>query len=288
MMMNIPDNRISSVRKYIFDKLLDFYPQDEVQGISKILFKEFLNIEPHELILKANERMTESQILLFIYAIKDLKKHKPIQYITGKTEFYNCTIFVNENVLIPRPETEELVDLIVKDHHKTDRIKILDICTGSGCIAIALAKYLTNSSVTAIDVSEPALVVAKENAKYNQVAVDFKRTDILNLKESGEDFNIIVSNPPYVLEKEKDLMHANVLEYEPHLALFVKDDDPLVFYKAIADYALKNLSAGGKLYLEINEKKGQEVKELLENKGFREVQIKKDLSEKERIVRAIL
>jgi release factor glutamine methyltransferase len=286
-MMNIPDNRISSVRKYVIEKLKEFYPEDELQGIVRILFRDFLNIQPHELILKANERMTESQMLLFIYAIKDLKKYKPIQYIIGTTEFYNCTITVNENVLIPRPETEELVDLIVKDHSKAEPLKVLDICTGSGCIAVALAKAFRNALVSAIDVCELALLVAKKNAELNQVNVNFKTADILNLKESAENFDIIVSNPPYVLEKEKELMHANVLEHEPHLALFVKDDDALAFYKAIVDYALQNLSEGGKLYFEINEQKGEKIKELLKQKGFKKVEVLKDLSEKDRMVRAI-
>ena len=212
----------------------------------------------------------------------------------GSTEFYGCKIRVNESVLIPRPETEELVELIVKEVRDKDQgaseINILDIGTGSGCIAVSLKKKLPCANIFAFDISEDALTVAKTNGILNQTKINFIQADIFSLipnsrKEKGV-YDIIVSNPPYVRASEKGKMDKNVLDYEPHLALFVKDDDALVFYEAIASFALHNLAPNGMLYFEINEALGNEVKALLNEKGFKNAEIKKDMSGKDRIATA--
>jgi release factor glutamine methyltransferase len=226
-----------------------------------------------------------------------LKKEKPLQYIVGETEFYGLPFLVNENTLIPRPETEELVELIIKSYNlqpTTYNPKILDIGTGSGCIAISLAKNITNSQVFAIDVSEKALTTAKKNAEINEVTINFIQADILkvddleNLSNSNSklpsQYDVIVSNPPYVRNLEKSEIKPNVLEYEPHLALFVDDSDALLFYRKIAELAKKNLKENGKLYFEINQYLGKETVELLENLGFNDVVLKKDIYGNDRII----
>lgn len=215
-----------------------------------------------------------------------MKNENPIQQILGKADFYGLKFYVNEHVLIPRPETEELVDLIIKEN-KDFNPAILDIGTGSGCIPISLRKNIPNAMVSSIDVSEKALEVAKKNAEWNQVEINFILDDILNPSKeiAPNSFDIIVSNPPYIRISEKEEMSNNVLKYEPHLALFVYNDDPLLFYKKIADVALKGLKPQGKIYFEINENFGAECKQMLENKGFKNVVLVKDLSNKNRILR---
>jgi release factor glutamine methyltransferase len=225
----------------------------------------------------------------------ELKNQRPIQYILGETTFYGLSFLVNENTLIPRPETEELVELIIESTNyelRNTKLKVLDIGTGSGCIAISLAKHLPTSEVYAIDVSEEALVTAKKNAELNKVAIDFISTNILDVVTlsavAGLDkqFDIIVSNPPYVRNLEKSEIKPNVLEYEPHLALFVDDIDPLLFYRKIAELAIKNLNPNGKLYFEINQYLGKETIKLLEDFGFRNVELKKDIYGNDRMLRA--
>src|SRR5688572_8583660 len=230
--------------------------------------------------------MSESELLKFNFCVKDLKAHKPIQYILGSTEFYGCRIKVNESVLIPRPETEELVDWIKTGLKGREPKTILDIGTGSGCIAIALKKIFPQSRVTAMDISEKALEVAAENAQRNNARIDFVLRDILSSPSSAPPFDLIVSNPPYITLSEKAAMNKNVVEYEPHLALFVSEEDALVFYRAIADLARSILVTGGKLYFEINERMGPAVKKLLGEMDFLNVEVKKDLSGKDRMVRA--
>lgn len=213
----------------------------------------------------------------------------PVQYVLGYTDFYGLRFKVNKNVLIPRPETEELVKLIIKESKDKSGLRVLDIGTGSGCIAIALAKGLINPQVQAIDISTKALEVAKENSILNEASVKFINADIL--KESGWGklfkFDIIASNPPYVTERERDGMHVNVLNNEPHSALFVPEDEPLLFYNKISDMALKHLSPGSKLYFEINEAYGIEIAGMLESKGFTDILILKDLNGKDRIATGI-
>jgi release factor glutamine methyltransferase len=230
--------------------------------------------------------------------VSELKKQRPVQYILGETAFCGLSFLVNENTLIPRPETEELVELIIESTNyelRNTKLKVLDIGTGSGCIAISLAKHLATSEVFAIDVSEKALAVAKKNSELNDVKVYYINVDILKINDLKElathnlqlatQFDIIVSNPPYVRNLEKDEIKPNVLEYEPHLALFVDDIDPLLFYRKIAELAIKNLNPNGKLYFEINQYLGKETVELLENLGFKNIELKKDIYGNNRMIK---
>ncbi len=233
--------------------------------------------------------------------IERLNAYEPIQYILGETEFYGRRFLVNDSVLIPRPETEELVKYIV-DKQKNqflitnNQLQILDIGTGSGCIAISLAKELPNFKVFAYDISEKALETAKKNAELNKADVVFDKVDILNYLTSNTQhqtaerrpFNIILSNPPYVTKQEIDRMQKNVLDFEPHLALFVEDSEPLIFYEAIANFAFGNLTDNGLIAVEINEALGEETAEVFRRKGFSEVEIIRDIHQKDRFVSAML
>ena len=221
--------------------------------------------------------------------MSELKKEKPIQYLLGETEFNGLKFKVNENVLIPRPETEELVELICHCEERSNlkAVKILDIGTGSGCIAISLARNMLNADVFAIDVSAEALKVAKQNAEQNQVSVTFLEKDILQAEDLLEQFDVIVSNPPYVRNLEKQEIKNNVLENEPHLALFVDDFDALIFYRKIALLATKNLNNGGQLFFEINQYLGKEMIQLLNELSFSDIELRKDIYGNDRMTRAV-
>ena len=282
--MFVKENTISAIKEYFFDSLTRLYPQREVESFFFILSEYFLSISRIELRVNGSKKLSESELLKFHYAIKDLKSFKPIQQITGKQFFYDNEFIVSPHTLIPRPETEELVDLIVKENLNFEG-RILDIGTGTGAIGISLDLALTKASVTAFDVSEDALKTAKINAEKLESKVSFGVQDILNPSYQGDSFDIIVSNPPYVLNKEKKEMESNVLEYEPHLALFVEDEDPLLFYREIIKFSHTYLNKKGKLYFEINEKFGQETTDLMNN-DFSEVKILKDVNGKDRIISA--
>ena len=275
-------------KNHFFSELSNIYPTTEIQSFFKLLIEFKLGLNRIETALQpAFEINTENEVYLQS-ALQELKNHIPIQYIIGKTEFYGLTFRVTNDVLIPRPETEELVNWIVQENDQSKKLKILDIGTGSGCIAISLAKLLPNSEVTAIDISSEALKIAKENALLNNVTIHFLEKNILETTELPHNFDIIVSNPPYVRELEKEQMHPNVLRNEPHLALFVKDNNPLLFYDKIADLAKSNLTTNGTLYFEINQYLGSEMKELLQHKGFTTVELRKDLYDVDRMLKAIL
>ncbi|MBL7883320.1 MAG: peptide chain release factor N(5)-glutamine methyltransferase [Bacteroidia bacterium] len=287
--MQIASNKIQDVIRFFKQELDGLYEPSEIDVFISRCFEHFLAIKRIDLLHNAHKTMSESDLLKFNFAIKDLKKCKPLQQILGYADFYGLAFFVNESVLIPRPETEELVDLIIKDN-ESDTPEILDIGTGSGCISICLKKNIVKAKVSAVDVSTDALLVAKKNAELIKIDVNFLELDILNNDSwklfDGKKFDIIVSNPPYICIDEKNTMQKNVLGYEPHLALFVNDSNPLLFYDVIANFALKYLKPNGKLYFEINEKLGAESKQLLENKGFKNVVLFKDLSKKNRILRS--
>lgn len=284
--------------KDIFHKELDaIYGKDEVASFFYLSIEFHLNVARIQLILDPEFTLTKDETDVFFTILEDLKQQKPIQYILGETEFYGLQFNVNENVLIPRPETEELVDWIIKCYAERSRsakdaIKILDIGTGSGCIAISLAKHLPEAQVFAVDISESALKIAKENADRNGVEVEFIKANILE-SSLWEDvalrqmafFDIIVSNPPYVRELEKQEIKPNVLDNEPHLALFVENDNPLIFYKAITDFAVDKLKSNGSLYFEINQYLGQETKQLLVNAEFKDFQLRKDLNGNDRMLK---
>jgi release factor glutamine methyltransferase len=283
--------KVSQVIFRYKEALKDSYHEGEISQIIYLVFEHVKNFSKIDLVTRKDEVVSESEEKQLDDILSQLIKNKPIQYILGYSWFYGIKIIVNSAVLIPRQETEELVDWIIKDEGKRpkDEIQILDICTGSGCIAIALKKNLPGARVSALDVSTEALAVAEINAAANHQNIQFIQADILQKELTGRklSYDIIVSNPPYVLESEKKEMQKKELDYEPHLAMFVKHEDPLIFYSHIADLAAGNLTAGGKLYFEINEKKGREVTELLMDKGFSDVTIKHDLNGKHRIIRAV-
>lgn len=270
-------------KSVFIEELSPFYDEKEVESFFYLVLEQFHQKKRIDLALNLDLEMDALQLLRWESVVAELKKQKPIQYILGETEFYGLPFLVNENTLIPRPETEELVDLIRKEN-QTSPVKILDIGTGSGCIAISLAKNLPNAGVSAIDVSEKALAIATKNAKINQVEVKFISKNILETDDLEELFDVIVSNPPYVRLLEKTEIKPNVLEYEPHLALFVADDDALLFYRKIAQLALKNLNQNGKLYFEINQYLGKETVELLENLGFKKVRLMRDVYGNDRMI----
>lgn len=246
-------------------------------GRSRVLFEK-------DTVLNQDDKKRFNEIL------KSLVTNKPIQYIFGETEFYGLKFKIDDDVLIPRPETEELVDWVVKDYMGKRNIKFLDIGTGSGCIAVSLAKNMIHPEAYAMDIMPQALTVAEINARELNVNLNLLKADIFELADVvvDEQFDLIISNPPYILESESATMHPNVLFFEPHSALFVTNNDPLQFYKSIADFALLNLKNGGWLYFETHEIYNEKVKQLLESKGFFKVEIKKDLQNKPRFIKALL
>lgn len=278
---------LKEYRSYFKTNLKDIYPEEEIGSFFYLLTEKFLTLKRVEVALELQRKLTLEETNIFENALRQLEKEVPIQYIIGETEFFGLTFKVNQSVLIPRPETEELVDWIIKDYvHIKQPLTILDVGTGSGCIAISLAKHLTKAIVTGLDISPTALKVASENANMNEVPVSFLEQDILTLKNLETTYDVIVSNPPYVTVSEKQKMQSNVLLYEPHNALFVSDDTPLLFYKNIAEIALKNLNRNGNLYFEINESYGSEIVDLLKKLRFKNVELKKDLFGKERMIKA--
>lgn len=279
---------IKEAKIYIRTELSDLYSKNEISGFIKIIFLDVFKLSSIDTILKENYKFSLSEENIVKEIILRLKSNEPLQYIIGFTEFYGLKFKVNKDVLIPRPETEELVDLIIEDNKNKQNIKILDIGTGSGCIAISLSKNFANSKITAIDISEKALKISESNALENNVKLTTFKLDVLNTqnleKHLSQTFDVIVSNPPYVTNSEKKLIEKNVLDYEPELALFVEDNNPLVFYKSILEFASKHLLKKGKLYFEINEKFGNEVKKIMTSFGFNDVSIVKDINGRDRIV----
>lgn len=280
---------VNDIIKKYYDELGDFYPKTEIQSFLNCIFEFKLHFSSVDFHQKKQLELTPENEVFFEDVLNRLKKHEPLQYILGKTEFYGMKFIVNKYVLIPRPETEELVDIILKNEHFSFQDNVLDIGTGSGCIAVSLAKN-TMANIFALDVSEKALIVAEQNAELNRVEIDFIQKNILETEEISDinlKFNLIISNPPYVRESEKMQMKPNVLDYEPNLALFVKDDNALLFYDAIATFAEKHLIENGRIYLEINEFLAQNTVKFFEKHNFQLVQSIKDLSGKDRFIRVV-
>jgi release factor glutamine methyltransferase len=284
---------LKNYKTTFLQELSSLYEEQEIESFFYITLEKLHGLKRIDLALNPQTVMDGAHLKQWKNIVSELKKQRPIQYILGETTFYGLSFLVNENTLIPRPETEELVELIIESTNyelRNTKLKVLDIGTGSGCIAISLAKYLPTSEVFAIDVSEEALATAKKNAELNKVAIDFISTNILDVVTlsavAGLDkqFDIIVSNPPYVRNLEKYEIKPNVLEYEPHLALFVDDIDPLLFYRKIAELANKNLNPNGKLYFEINQYLGNETVELVESFGFKNVKLIKDIYGNDRMI----
>jgi release factor glutamine methyltransferase len=283
--------KIKEYRSQFIQELTPIYDAGEAESFFYLILEEKQQLKRIDLALHPDLNFSEEEIVVWNSILEQLKKEIPIQYLLGKTSFYGLDFEVNENVLIPRPETEELVDWIINTNlkiQKSGNLKILDIGTGSGCIAISLAKNIPNAEVYAIDVSEKALATAKKNAALNNVNVTFISQNILETEDLKQQFDIIVSNPPYVRNLEKEEIKKNVLDNEPHLALFVEDNDALIFYKKIAELAQKNLSERGQLYFEINQYLGKEMIDLLEKMNFKNIELRKDIYGNDRMIKGIV
>ena len=278
---------LKEYRTYFLQKLDSLYGAIEAESLFNIALGELKGWKRIDLAMQPDAELSGEEIEYWNDVLEQLEQHKPIQYIFGRAHFYGMDFEVNSNTLIPRPETEELVQWIITENEFKGQIKILDIGTGSGCIAITLAKNLSEASMTAIDVSTEALAVAKRNAVSNGVEVDFIQKDILEAELLQETYDVIVSNPPYVRHMEKGEIKDNVLQYEPHLALFVEDNDALLFYRKIALLAKNHLTADGKLYFEINQYLGAETVEMLESYGYNKVELRKDIYGNDRMISCI-
>ena len=286
--------RLKDIQDIYHKELDDLFGNNEVDSFFNLLIEYYLDLKRIHLVLEPEYVITKEEEQPLFEALAHLKLEKPIQYILGETEFYGLPFKVNAHTLIPRPETEELVNWVLdshKDSTKQSQFKILDIGTGTGCIAISLAKHLVNSKVSALDVSEDALKIAKHNAALNTVDVAFIHDNILSPSHvelySASKYDVIVSNPPYVRNLEKAEIQPNVLDNEPHLALFVDDDNPLQFYKAICEFAQINLKDKGVLYFEINEYLGEEMIQLLNDFDFKTIELKNDMFGKDRMIKGV-
>ena len=256
-------------------RLRNQYPPGEVEGFIKIIFRQLLGYETVDILLHKDTELPDFIVTKTAKVVDQLCENRPIQYIFGKAWFHGHEFSVDSSTLIPRPETEELVDLIIDENRRSD-LRVLDVGTGSGCIAVSLALGLKFASVDAIDISDPALAVARRNASLLRARVNFRRDDILSAKPNLNTYDIIVSNPPYIADSELPSMAANVVHFEPHSALFVPDCDPLRFYRAIAQYARLALADGGRIYFEINSRYPDEMRALLDEHGFVDIAIRRD------------
>lgn len=283
MAVNI--RKIRDLKLFLHQELNAYYPKEEIDAFAKVIVNSCLHLSTISFLAFPETPVSEDDAARIATICDALKEGQPLQYILGHTEFFGCLIKVTPKTLIPRTETEELVDIIIRENDGF-RGKIIDIGTGSGCIAIALAKNLTKALVTATDIDRGAIDIAQENAIANNVNITFVNDDIVNTNVI-DSFDIIVSNPPYILEKERCLMSRNVLDYEPRLALFVPDNDPLLYYKAILAFASTRLKPEGKIYFEINETMGLAVNELLEGSGYHNVERVRDINGKERITKGV-
>lgn len=276
---------ISNLIQSTKNSLQEIYSENEAISLTRILIVEVTKTPLPILLSEKDKILTENELTKIKDILNRLKNNEPIQYIIGKTDFFDLEFVVNPNVLIPRPETEELVEVILNTV-KDPNISILDIGTGSGCIAISLKKHIQKATLYAWDISENALQTAKQNAEKNKIEINFEKVDVLSEIPESKMFDIIVSNPPYVLESEKHSMNKNVLDHEPHTALFVPDNKSLLFYERIADICPKLLKPNGFLFFEINRMKGPETKYMLKEKGFSDIEIIQDISKNDRIIKA--
>lgn len=271
--------------EHIRNKLSGFYSPDELKSFTRLILQDVCGYSVPNITACKFNNLSDSQAQKIEEIVLRLQNYEPYQYIIGKTEFYGLPFLVTSDVLIPRPETEELVEWILLET-QISKPKILDIGTGSGCIAVALAKKLPDAEVQAWDISEGALSIARKNAELNGTSVRFLLKDALQPTLDESSFDVIVSNPPYVLDQEKTTMEKNVLDFEPHTALFVPDNNPLLFYEKIAELALKHLTNNGRLFFEINREKGTDVCRMLSAKGFSNVELRKDISGNDRMILA--
>lgn len=281
---------IQQTAQYIRESIQAAYPEPEAGAIAQLVLEHVLQKSRVQLSLGQQEEVSKEQEQQIRQAVERLKRQEPVQYVLGVAHFYGLELQVDERVLIPRPETEELVDLVVREHKGRQHLQVLDICAGSGCIPLALAANLPDARVYGLELSEGALQVARANAARYGLPVAWLQQDVFEPIPgiAPHSLDIITSNPPYVMEQEKALMRPNVLEYEPHLALFVPDEDPLKYYSRIAGLGAELLKKGGSLYFEINEQYGEEVRQLLLQSGFEGAEVVQDLFNKNRIVKGIL
>ncbi|MDR1543055.1 MAG: peptide chain release factor N(5)-glutamine methyltransferase [Prevotellaceae bacterium] len=270
--------------EHIKQELSEFYSKEEIGSFISLIFNKLAGINATEILLSEDKKFSEKVTRKIEAAVERLKKNEPVQYILGQTEFYGLPFKTDSRALIPRPETEELVEWILQTC--PDAQKILDIGTGSGCIAVTLAQKLRKCRVSAFDISLDALNLAHENADLNYVFVNFYHCNILKMSGFDEKFDVIVSNPPYVLNSQKAEMKPNVLDFEPSIALFVPDNNALLFYEHIINFAKKQLNPLGLLFFEINPFFAKEISNLLKINKFQNIEIKKDLSGKERMIKA--
>ena len=287
--MFVTQNTAEAVKTYFSERLIPYFSEREINTFYKESLKKRLKLSDADLLLQKDIRLSESDLLYFRSIVKRLQNHEPFQYILGETFFYDLLIRCDERALIPRPETEELVDWILSSLNTTQKYTVLDICTGSGCIALALKSILKKSDISATDISNEAIALAKKNAMLLSLDVHFLQDNAL-VEDADifteNSFDLIVSNPPYIPMKEKDLMEKNVLDFEPHLALFVADETPLIFYRAIAEKALRLLKPDGCLFFELHESYAELTKELVIAIGYDAVEIKLDLQGKSRMLKA--
>jgi len=275
------------LKKSFLHALKGIYPREEIESFFFMLSEHYLHKRRLDIALQPEYRVANETLALFQKALSQLKAHYPIQYIIGKTDFMGLTFETNENVLIPRPETEELITWILSLHQHKEALDILDIGTGSGCIPVALAKNLKNANIDAIELSEKALSVADKNARSNKVVIQLMQNDILQIEGLDKTYDLIISNPPYVRESEKAAMQDNVLKHEPEMALYVDDANPLIFYEHIGKLAFDALKSGGELFFEINQYLGKPLITLLKSYGYTKVELKKDMYGADRMIRAV-
>lgn len=287
--MKVADNTIGALISFARRELKPNYSTHEADAVLAILIKHFLQIEKHSWQSRPEQTINQSDLLLVYDAIKELISGKPVQYITGKTEFYKLSFDVNSSVLIPRPETEELVDMILKEVKTQPHFSLLDIGTGSGCIAVSIKKNAEQGEIFATDISEEALSLAQKNAVQNKCQINFIKNNILDKEITSlpDNLDIIVSNPPYVRPSEQINMEKRVKDFEPHLALFAEENDPLIFYRIIAQKGKKILKSDGRIYFEINSALGSETKQCIESEGY-VVELFKDLQGRDRMLKCRL
>lgn len=283
--MKTRSNKIKDIKDYILEELRNKYSKTEINSLIAILFEEYAGLNSAHILAFEEDYINESELLKIVLATEQLKKEKPIQQILGYKEFCGLRLKVNENVLIPRPETEELCYKIIEQEKENEskKLRIIDLCCGSACIALSLKKYLPNAKVYAMDISTKALEIAKENISNSDLEIKLLQGDLLNGFDVDQDFDIVVSNPPYIMQKEKVNMQNNVLKYEPSIALFVEDEKPLLFYEKINEFCKKRLSKNGRVYLEINENLGINTLSLFSEKEYIE-QVIKDIFGKDRFI----
>ena len=288
--MFVQANSLEEIKRYFNSELSNLYTESEVKLIIKELTIKRLNISPVDFVLVLRERLSESDLLFYHDALKRLRKQEPFQYILGEVWFYDLNLKIDSRALIPRPETEELVDWIKTDLKNHSQPTIMDLCSGSGCIALALKSLMLESNCSAAEYSEDALSLLRENTKRTNLSLDISKMDVLNEDDysylAPNSFDCWVSNPPYIPTREKSLMAPNVLKHEPLMALFVADEDPLIFYRVIAEKALVYLKKEGVLYFEINENLTVSILTLLEGLGFVNIEVRKDLQGKDRMMKA--